>query len=253
MNFYAIRAIYFHEMSRAIRTIFQSFLSPVITTILYFVVFGSAIGSRMESISIVSYGSFIVPGLIMLTVMVQSTSNASFAIFFPKFTGTINEILSAPVSSFDIIISYVGAAATKSIVIGLIIFFTANLFVDLNVVHPFWMLFFLIITCLSFCMFGFIIGLFAKNFEHLQFTTTLILTPLIFLGGSFYSIEMLPKFWQLVSLFNPIVYLISGFRWAFFGFSDVSIQISIVVSLVFFIGCFSVIWIIFYTGYKIRN
>ena len=253
MNFYAVKAIYYHEMHRAIRTVFQSFLSPVITTILYFVVFGSAIGSRMEEISVVSYGSFIVPGLIMLTVMVQSTSNASFSIFFPKFTGAFNEILSAPVSSFDIVLSYVGAAATKSIIIGLIIFITSYFFVCITLAHPFWMIFYLIITCFSFSMFGFIIGLFAKNFEHLQFIPLLILTPLIFLGGSFYSLDMLPQFWQLVSLINPIVYLISGFRWAFFGFSDVSIQISFIVSMVFFIGCFSVIWIIFYTGYKIRS
>ena len=253
MNFYAVKAMYFHEMHRAIRTVFQSFLSPVITTILYFVVFGSAIGSRMEEISVVSYGSFIVPGLIMLTVMVQSTSNASFAIFFPKFTGAFNEILSAPVSSFDIVLSYVGAAASKSIIIGLIIFITSNFFVTISLAHPFWMIFYLIITCFSFSMFGFIIGLFAKNFEHLQFIPLLILTPLIFLGGSFYSLDMLPQFWQLVSLINPIVYLISGFRWAFFGFSDVSILISFIVSLVFFLSCFFIIWLIFYTGYKIRN
>ncbi|MFQ3361586.1 MAG: ABC transporter permease [Alphaproteobacteria bacterium] len=252
MNFYAIKAIYIFEMSRTFRTLLQSIISPVISTALYFIVFGSAIGSRMEAIGNIDYGTFIVPGLIMLTVLMQSVSNASFGIYFPKFLGTINELYTAPVSYLEIVIAYVGAAATKSIAIGLIILITAFAFVPLSILHPIWMLVFLIITSVSFSLLGFILGIWAKSFEQLNIVPMLIITPLVFLGGSFYSITLLPPFWQNVTLLNPIVYLISGFRWAFFGTSDVSIFFSLVA-----IGCFTgvcliIIWLIFKTGYRMK-
>ena len=253
MNFEAIKAIYIFEMTRTFRTLLQSLVSPVISTSLYFIVFGTAIGSRMEDISEVPYGAFIVPGLIMLTVLTQSISNAAFGIYFPKFIGTINEILSAPVSAFEIVIGYVGAAATKSMRIGSIIFITAHFFVEISVKHPVWMVVFLVLTCVSFSLFGFIIGIWAKNFEQLNLIPMLVITPLVFLGGSFYSISMLPEFWQKVSFFNPVVYLISGFRWSFFGSSDVSIEISIIAILIFSSCCLFIISQIFKFGYKIKQ
>ena len=253
MNWIGARAIYLHEMDRMRRTIIQSILSPVISTSLYFIVFGTAIGSRMEDISEVPYGAFIVPGLIMLTVLTQSISNASFGIYFPKFMGTINEILSAPLSAMEIVIGYVGAAATKSLMIGIIIFITAHFFVEISVQHPFWMLIFLVFTCISFSLFGFIIGIWAKSFEQLNLVPLLIVTPLVFLGGSFYSISMLPEFWQKVSFFNPVVYLISGFRWSFFGSSDVSIEISILAIMIFASFCLFIIYQIFKSGYRIKQ
>jgi len=253
MNFEAIKAIYIFEMTRTFRTLLQSLVSPVISTSLYFIVFGTAIGSRMEDISEVPYGAFIVPGLIMLTVLTQSISNAAFGIYFPKFIGTINEILSAPVSAFEIVIGYVGAAATKSMMIGIIIFITAHFFVEISVKHPVWMVVFLVLTCVSFSLFGFIIGIWAKNFEQLNLIPMLVITPLVFLGGSFYSISMLPEFWQKVSFFNPVVYLISGFRWSFFGSSDVSIEISIIAILIFSSFCLFIISQIFKFGYKIKQ
>ena len=253
MNFEAIKAIYIFEMTRTFRTLLQSLVSPVISTSLYFIVFGTAIGSRMEDISEVPYGAFIVPGLIMLTVLTQSISNAAFGIYFPKFIGTINEILSAPVSAFEIVIGYVGAAATKSMMIGIIIFITAHFFVEISVKHPLWMVVFLVLTCVSFSLFGFIIGIWAKNFEQLNLIPMLVITPLVFLGGSFYSISMLPEFWQKVSFFNPVVYLISGFRWSFFGSSDVSIEISIMAILIFSSFCLFIISQIFKFGYKIKQ
>ncbi|MBT6223523.1 ABC transporter permease [Hyphomicrobiales bacterium] len=252
MNLYAIKAIYVFEMSRTFRTLLQSIISPVISTALYFIVFGSAIGSRMESIGNVDYGTFIVPGLIMLTVLMQSVSNASFGIYFPKFLGTINELYTAPVSYLEIVIAYVGAAATKSIAIGLIILITAFAFVPLSILHPIWMLVFLIITCISFSLLGFILGIWAKSFEQLNIVPMLIITPLVFLGGSFYSITLLPPFWQNVTLFNPIVYLISGFRWAFFGTSDVSIFFSLIAISCFTAICLLIIWLIFKTGYRMK-
>ena len=253
MNFEAIKAIYIFEMTRTFRTLLQSLVSPVISTSLYFIVFGTAIGSRMEDISEVPYGAFIVPGLIMLTVLTQSISNAAFGIYFPKFIGTINEILSAPVSAFEIVIGYVGAAATKSMMIGIIIFITAHFFVEISVKHPVWMVVFLVLTCVSFSLFGFIIGIWAKNFEQLNLIPMLVITPLVFLGGSFYSISMLPEFWQKVSFFNPVVYLISGFRWSFFGSSDVAIEISIMAILLFSSFCLYIISQIFKFGYKIKQ
>jgi ABC-2 type transport system permease protein len=253
MNLHAIRAIYTFEMARTARTLLQSIVTPVISTSLYFVVFGAAIGSRITGIDGVSYGSFIVPGLIMLSLLTQSISNASFGIFFPKFTGTIYELLSAPVSYVEIVISYVGAAATKSVVLGLIILATAGLFVDLRVEHPVWMVAFLLLTAFTFSLFGFILGIWAEGFEKLQLVPFLIITPLIFLGGSFYSIEMLPPFWQTVSLFNPIVYLISGFRWSFYGISDVSVGVSLAMTLVFLAACLAAVALIFKTGYRIKN
>lgn len=240
-------------MRRAIKTLFQTVASPVISTSLYFVVFGSAIGSRIESIDGVSYGLFIVPGLTMLTILTQSVSNASFGIYFPKFSGTIYEILSAPLSFFEALIGYVGAAATKSFVIGLIILLTANLFVDLQIQHPVWMLTFLVLTCVTFSLFGFIIGLWADSFEKLQIIPILVITPLVFLGGSFYSISMLPTFWQTVSLFNPVVYLVSGFRWSFFEVSDVNVWVSLSMILVFLAVCLIVVSWIFKTGYKLKE
>ena len=252
MNFQAIRAIYVFEMARFFRTITQSFVSPVLSTSLYFVVFGAAIGSRIDQVEGVSYGAFIVPGLIMLSVMTQSISNASFGIYFPKFIGTIYELLSAPVSFLEITIGYVGAAATKSLFIGVIILATAFLFVDLDIQHPFAMLAFLVLTCLSFALLGFIIGIWAGNFEQLQLVPLLIVTPLVFLGGSFYSISMLPPFWQAVTLFNPVVYLISGFRWAFFGTADVAIGLSLLAIFGYTAICVGFIAWIFKTGWRIR-
>ncbi len=253
LNFHAIRAIYKFEMARTWRTLLQSIVSPVISTSLYFVVFGAAIGSRITAIDGVSYGAFIVPGLIMLSLLTQSISNASFGIFFPKFTGTIYELLSAPVSSIEIVISYVGAAATKSIILGLIILATAGLFVPLEIAHPLWMLAFLVLTAVTFSLFGFILGIWADGFEQLQLVPLLIITPLIFLGGSFYSIEMLPPFWQTVSLFNPVVYLISGFRWSFYGIADVSVGVSLIMTLVFLAVCLTTVWWIFKTGYRLKT
>ena len=253
MNFYAIRAIYKFEMARTFRTLLQSIVTPVVSTSLYFVVFGAAIGSRITNIDGVSYGSFIVPGLIMLSLLTQSISNASFGIFFPKFTGTIYEILSAPVSYIEIVISYVGAAATKSVILGLIILATAGLFVPLEVAHPLWMIAFLVLTSVSFSLFGFLLGIWAEGFEKLQLVPFLIITPLIFLGGSFYSVEMLPPFWQTVTLFNPVVYLISGFRWSFYGIADVSVGLSLGMTVVFLAICLTTVWWIFKTGYRLKS
>jgi ABC-2 type transport system permease protein len=253
MNLRAIGAIYKFEMARAGRTIFQSVVSPVISTSLYFVVFGSAIGSRITEIDGISYGAFIVPGLIMLSLLTQSISNASFAIYFPKFVGSIYELLSAPVSYLEIIIAYVGGAATKSIILGLIILGTASLFVPLTIEHPFWMLSFLVLTSVTFSLFGFIIGIWAKSFEQLQLVPLLIITPLTFLGGSFYSIDMLPGTWRTVTLFNPVLYLVSGFRWSFYGKSDVSIGISLGMTVVFLLICIAIVAWIFRTGYRLRN
>ncbi|MEC7596425.1 MAG: ABC transporter permease [Pseudomonadota bacterium] len=253
MNFVAIRIIYLHEMGRFWQTLGQSIASPVISTALYFVVFGSAIGSRIANIEGVSYGLFIVPGLTMLSVLTQSISNASFGIFFPKFTGTIYEILSAPVSFYEVLIGFVGAAATKSLILATIILATASLFVDLNIAHPFWMLSFLVLTCIAFSLFGFIIGLWADNFEKLQIIPLLIITPLVFLGGSFYSISMLPELWQKVTLFNPVLYLVSGFRWSFFEISDVSVGISLSMIFLFLTICIGVIGWMFKTGYRLKQ
>jgi ABC-2 type transport system permease protein len=253
VNFYAIRAIYKFEMARTFRTLLQSIVTPVVSTSLYFVVFGAAIGSRITNIDGVSYGSFIVPGLIMLSLLTQSISNASFGIFFPKFTGTIYEILSAPVSYIEIVISYVGAAATKSVILGLIILATAGLFVPLEIAHPLWMIAFLVLTSVSFSLFGFLLGIWAEGFEKLQLVPFLIITPLIFLGGSFYSVEMLPPFWQTVTLFNPVVYLISGFRWSFYGIADVSVGVSLGMTVVFLAICLTTVWWIFKTGYRLKT
>ena len=253
MNWQAIRAIYVFEMSRTFRTLLQSVVSPVISTSLYFVVFGAAIGSRIEQVEGVGYGSFIVPGLIMLSVLTQSISNASFGIYFPKFIGTIYELLSAPVNFLEIVVGYVGAAATKSLAIGLIILATAHLFVPLDIEHPIWMLALLALTCLSFSLLGFIIGIWAQSFEQLQLVPLLIITPLVFLGGSFYSISMLPPVWQTVTLFNPALYLISGFRWAFFGTADVPIVLSLLAILGFTALCLMIIYLIFRTGYRIKT
>lgn len=253
MNFHAIRAIYKFEMARTWRTLLQSIVSPVISTSLYFVVFGAAIGSRITAIDGVSYGAFIVPGLIMLSLLTQSISNASFGIFFPKFTGTIYELLSAPVSYIEIVISYVGAAATKSIILGLIILATAGLFVPLEIAHPLWMLVFLVLTAVTFSLFGFVLGIWADGFEKLQIVPLLIITPLIFLGGSFYSVDMLPPFWQTVTLFNPVVYLISGFRWSFYGIADVSVGVSLAMTVLFLAICLGTVWWIFKTGYRLKT
>ena len=253
MNFRAVRAIYVFEMARTFRTLLQSVVSPVISTSLYFVVFGAAIGSRITEIGGVSYGTFIVPGLIMLSLLTQSIANASFGIYFPKFTGTIYELLSAPVSSFEAVLGYVGAAATKSIILGLIILATAGLFVPLKIAHPFVMITFLVLTAVTFSMFGFIIGIWADGFEKLQVIPLLVVTPLTFLGGSFYSIHMLPPFWQNVTLFNPVVYLVSGFRWSFFEIADVSLGISLAMTLAFLLLCTGIIWWIFRTGYRLKT
>jgi ABC-2 type transport system permease protein len=253
MNTHAVKVIYKYEMLRAWDTLLQSFASPVISTSLYFVVFGSAIGSRIEQIEGVSYGAFIVPGLMMLALLTQSISNASFGIFFPKFTGTIYEVMSAPISFVEILLGYVGAAATKSLIIGLIILSTAGFFVPLEIAHPVWMVGFLVLTCISFSLFGFIIGLWADNFEKLQLIPLLVITPLVFLGGSFYSVSMLPPAWQTVTLFNPVVYLISGFRWSFFEVSDVSVGLSLSMVLVFLAACLLIVWWMFKTGYRLKQ
>lgn len=253
MNWYAVMSIYRFEMARFFRTFVQSFISPVISTSLYFVVFGAAIGSRIDEVEGVSYGAFIVPGLIMLSVMTQAISNASFGIYFPKFIGTIYELLSAPVSFLEIVIGYVGAAATKALFIGVVILATSALFVDLSIQHPLAMITFLVLTCLSFALLGFIIGIWARSFEQLQLVPLLIVTPLVFLGGSFYAISMLPPVWQTVTFFNPVVYLISGFRWAFFGMADVPIGVSLLAIAGFTAACMAVIWWIFKTGWRIRS
>ncbi|MDP5085953.1 MAG: ABC transporter permease [Yoonia sp.] len=253
MNLHAVRTIYVTEMRRFFRTIMQSLISPVLSTSLYFVVFGAAIGSRIDTVEGVSYGAFIVPGLIMLSVMTQATTNASFGIYFPKFIGTIYELLSAPVSFLEIVAGYVGAAATKALFIGVIILITAFFFVDIQIAHPVAMVAFLILTCFSFALLGFIIGIWAGNFEQLQIIPLLIITPLVFLGGSFYSITMLPPVWQTITLFNPVVYLISGFRWSFFGTADVGIAFSLFAIALFTGICLTVIWWIFRTGWRIRQ
>lgn len=253
MNTQAVKVIYKYEMLRAWDTILQSFASPVISTVLYFVVFGSAIGSRIENINGISYGAFIVPGLMMLALLTQSVSNASFGIYFPRFTGTMYETLSAPISFIEIVLGYVGAAATKSFIIGLIILATAGFFVELKITHPFWMLSFLILTCISFSLLGFIIGLWADSFEQLQLIPLLVITPLVFLGGSFYTIDMLPPAWQTVSLFNPVVYLVSGFRWSFYEVSDVSVRVSLLMVLLFSALCLSIVWFMFKTGYRLKR
>lgn len=253
MNFPAIWAIYKFEMARTRRTLLQSIVSPVISTSLYFVVFGAAIGSRIAEIDGISYGSFIVPGLIMLSLLTQSVANASFGIYFPKFTGTIYELLSAPISSFEIVLGYVGAAATKSIILGSIILATAGLFVPLEVAHPVWMFSFLVLTALTFSLFGFILGIWADGFEKLQIVPLLIITPLTFLGGSFYSINMLPPFWQTVTLLNPIVYLVSGFRWSFYEIADVGVGLSLGMAGAFLALCLVTVWWIFKTGYRLKT
>jgi ABC-2 type transport system permease protein len=253
MNIYAIRAIYIFELARTWRTPMQSLASPVISTSLYFVVFGSAIGSRMIEIDGISYGAFIIPGLIMLSLLNESLANASFGIYMPKFTGTIYEILSAPISYIEIVIGYVGAAATKSLILGLLILATARLFVDYHILHPFWMLGFLVLTAVTFSLFGFIIGIWADGFEKLQIVPLMIITPLTFLGGSFYSIHMLPPLWQKITLFNPVVYLVSGFRWSFYGVSDVSVALSIGIILIFLVLCLAAVRGIFKTGYRLKT
>ena len=253
MNWTAVASIYRFEMSRFFRTLMQSFLSPVMSTSLYFVVFGAAIGSRIQEVEGVSYGAFIVPGLIMLSVMTQATTNASFGIYFPKFIGTIYEMLSAPVNFLEIVLGYVGAAATKSLFIGAVILFTASFFVDIQIAHPAAMVLFLLLTCLSFALLGFIIGIWARSFEQLQLVPLMIVTPLVFLGGSFYSITMLPPIWQNVTMFNPVVYLVSGFRWSFFGIADVPVAYSLLAIGGFTVLCMAVIWWIFKTGWRIRS
>ncbi len=253
MNFRAVQAIYRFEMARAWRTVAQSIVSPVISTSLYFVVFGAAIGSRITQINGVSYGAFIVPGLVMLSLLTQSVANASFGIYFPKFTGTIYELLSAPISYIEIVLGFVGAAASKSIILGVIILATAGLFVPLHIDHPFWMLAFLVLTAVSFSLFGFILGIWADGFEKLQIVPLLIITPLTFLGGSFYSITMLPPVWQKISLANPVVYLVSGFRWSFYGIADVSVGVSLAMTGVFLALCLTTVWWIFKTGYRLKS
>lgn len=253
MNWTAVAAIYRFEMARFFRTLLQSFLSPVLSTSLYFVVFGAAIGSRIDQVEGVSYGAFIVPGLVMLSVITQSISNASFGIYFPKFIGTVYELLSAPVNFLEIVLGYVGAAATKALFVGGVILATATLFVDLHIAHPIAMVAFLLLTCLSFALLGFIIGIWAGNFEQLQLVPLLIVTPLVFLGGSFYSISMLPPIWQKITLFNPVVYLISGFRWSFFGTADVPVGLSLLAIGVFLALCLGAIWWIFKTGWRLRS
>ena len=253
MNFRAVWAIYVFEMARTARTLFQSVVSPVLSTSLYFVVFGAAIGSRITEIDGIAYGAFIVPGLIMLTLLTQSTMNASFGIYFPRFVGTIYEILSAPVSYIEIVLGYVGAAATKSIVLGFIILATAALFVPMKIEHPIWMVAFLLLTAVTFSLLGFIIGIWADGFEKLQIIPLLVITPLTFLGGTFYSVNVLPPFWQTVTLFNPVVYLVSGFRWSFYGIADVDIAVSLGMTLAFLAACLIVVWWIFRTGYRLKN
>ncbi|MCC6948574.1 MAG: ABC transporter permease [Bradyrhizobiaceae bacterium] len=253
MNWRAVQAIYIFEMARTGRTLMQSILSPVLSTSLYFVVFGAAIGTRITEIEGVQYGAFIVPGLIMLLLLTQSVMNASFGIYFPKFIGTIYELLSAPVSAFEIVLGYVGAAATKSIVLGLIVLATSALFVPIKIAHPFWMLAFLVLTALTFSLFGFIIGIWAEGFEKLQIVPLLFITPLTFLGGTFYSVNVLPPFWQTVTLFNPVVYLVSGFRWSFYEVADVHVEISLAMTLLFLFACLATVWWIFRTGYRLKN
>ncbi len=251
-NVHGIWAIYRTEMARTLRTVWQSIATPVITTALYFVVFGGAIGSRMQHVGGVAYGAFIVPGLIMLTLLTQSISNASIGIYFPKFTGTIFEILSAPVSAIEAVIAYVGAAATKSVAIGLIILVTATFFTDVRILHPFWMVAFLLLTSIAFSLFGFIIGIWAKNFEQLAIIPSLVVTPLTFLGGAFYSIDMLPQPWRTASLFNPVVYLVSGFRWSFYGIGDVGVAASLAFTAGFMAACLALLWWIFRTGWRLK-
>jgi ABC-2 type transport system permease protein len=253
MNVPAIRAIYYFEMARTGRTLLQSIIAPVISTSLYFVVFGSAIGSRMQAVDGVSYGAFIVPGLLMLSILTESISNASFGIYFPKWTGTIYELLSAPVSAFETLIGYVGAAASKSLILATIILVTASFFVPMRIEHPFWMLAFLVLTTVTFSLFGFIIGIWADGFEKLSFVPMLVVTPLTFLGGAFYSIKMLPEFWQAVSHLNPVVYLISGLRWSFYGQSDVNVAASLGMTLLFFVACVAIVWWMFRTGYRLKT
>jgi len=253
MNWRAAQAIYRYEMARTARTLLQSVVAPVVSTSLYFVVFGAAIGSRINEIEGVSYGAFIVPGLIMLTLLTQATMNASFGIYFPKFVGTIFEILSAPVSYVEVVLGYVGAAATKAIILGVIILATAALFVPLRIEHPLWMAGFLLLTALTFSLLGFIIGIWADSFEKLQVVPLLVITPLTFLGGSFYSLSVLPPIWQTITLFNPVVYLVSGFRWSFYGIADVSVGVSMAMTLVFLAICLAIVWWIFKTGYKIKK
>jgi len=253
MNIQAIKVIYKFEMLRAWKTLLQTIASPVISTSLYFVVFGAAIGSRIEQVEGVEYGLFIVPGLVMLSLLTQSIANASFGIFFPKFTGQIYEVMSAPISFFEIIVGYVGAAASKSMILGTIILITANLFVDMNIAHPVWMVAFLVLTCVSFSLFGFIIGLWATNFEKLQLIPMLVITPLVFLGGSFYSDSMLPPVWQTVTLFNPVLYLISGFRWSFFEVADVGVGVSLAMITLFLLSCLLLVWWMFKTGYRLKQ
>ena len=253
MNLHAIRAIYRFEMARTFRTLMQSIASPVLSTSLYFVVFGSAIGSRMGTVDGISYGAFIIPGLVMLSLLTESISNASFGIYMPKWSGTIYELLSAPVSSAEVILGYVGAAATKSVMLGLLILATARLFVPYHIAHPFWMLAFLLLTAFSFSLFGFILGIWADSFEKLQIVPLMIVTPLTFLGGSFYSISMLPPLWQKIALFNPVVYLVSGFRWSFYGVADVAVGISVAMTALFMLVCLIAVWWIFKTGYRLKR
>jgi ABC-2 type transport system permease protein len=253
MNIHAIKAIYFFEMARAGRTLMQSIASPVLSTSLYFVVFGAAIGSRMGEIDGINYGAFIIPGLIMLSLLSESISNASFGIYMPKFTGTIYEVLSAPVSFVEVIAGYVGAAATKSVILGFLILATARLFVDYDIAHPFWMIGFLVLISVTFSMFGFIIGIWADGFEKLQIVPMMIVMPLTFLGGTFYSINMLPPFWQTFSLFNPVVYLISAFRWSFYGVADINVGISLGMTVMFLVFCLIAVWWVFNTGYRLKN
>ncbi|MDH4107915.1 MAG: ABC transporter permease [Gammaproteobacteria bacterium] len=252
MNVHAILAIYRFEMARMGRTLFQSIAAPVLSTSLYFIVFGAAIGSRIAEIDGVSYGSFIVPGLIMLTLLTESVSNASFGIYFPKYAGTIYEVLSAPVSFVEILAGFVGAAATKSIVLGIVILATASLFVDIDILHPWWMAGFLVLTAVTFSLFGFVLGIWADSWEKLAFVPTLIITPLTFLGGTFYSINVLPPFWQTVMLFNPVVYLVSAFRWSFYGNADVSVALSLAMTCGFLLACLVTVWAIFRTGYRLK-
>jgi len=252
MNLHAIRAIYLYEMARTGRTLWQSIVAPVVTTSLYFIVFGAAIGTRIAEIGGVAYGAFIVPGLVMLMLLTQSVSNASFGIYMPRFTGTFYEVLSAPVSALEIVVGYVGAAATKSVILGLIILATASLFVPLRVAHPGWMLAFLLLTAVTFSLLGFIIGIWAEGFEQLQFVPLLVITPLTFLGGTFYSIEVLPPFWQTLTLFNPVVYLVSGFRWSFYEIADVNVGVSLAMTAAFLVACLAAVWWIFKTGYRLK-
>ncbi|WBO23775.1 ABC transporter permease [Sphingomonas abietis] len=252
LNLHGIWAIYRTEMARTVRTVWQSIATPVITTALYFIVFGGAIGSRMQHVGGVGYGAFIVPGLIMLTLLTQSISNASVGIYFPKFTGTIFEILSAPLSAIEAVIAYVGAAASKSVVIGLIILVTSTFFTDVQILHPVWMVAFLLLTSITFSLFGFIIGIWAKSFEQLTIIPSLVVTPLTFLGGAFYSIDMLPQPWRAISLFNPVVYLVSGFRWSFYGIGDVSVAASLAFTAGFMAACLALLWWIFRTGWRLK-